>query len=70
MGRLAAGRLPTVPSENAELVALIDNELDQDATARLLVRLTEDEALRKRYESCKRLFNRSRGGRLFFAHAS
>jgi anti-sigma factor RsiW len=36
--------------EEAELVALIDNELDVGARARLLARLSQDEALRKRYE--------------------
>jgi anti-sigma factor RsiW len=36
--------------EAEELVALIDNELDPDAKRRLLARLEEDAALRKRYE--------------------
>ena len=36
--------------EDAELAALIDNELDPDARSRLLARLEEDTALRKRYE--------------------
>jgi anti-sigma factor RsiW len=36
--------------EDAELVALSDNELDRDARSRLLARLEEDTALRKRYE--------------------
>jgi len=39
--------------EDAEIVALIDNELDKDATARLLTRLATDEALRKRYEALR-----------------
>jgi anti-sigma factor RsiW len=40
-------------NEDAELVALIDNELDEVANRRLLTRLTEDEALRKRYEELR-----------------
>ena len=36
--------------EDAELAALIDNELDPDARSRLLACLEEDTALRKRYE--------------------
>jgi anti-sigma factor RsiW len=36
--------------EDAELVALSDNELGPDARSRLLTRLEEDTALRKRYE--------------------
>jgi anti-sigma factor RsiW len=36
--------------EDAELAALIDNELDPDARSRLLASLEEDTALRKRYE--------------------
>src|SRR5271166_4735922 len=39
--------------KDAEIVALIDNELDKDATARLLTRLATDEALRKRYEALR-----------------
>ncbi len=39
--------------EDAEIVALIDNELDKDARARLLARLAADEALRKRYEALR-----------------
>ena len=39
--------------EDAELVALIDNELDDGAKARLLARLASDEALRKRYEALR-----------------
>lgn len=34
--------------EDAELVALIDNELDEVAKGRLLPRLAANEALRKR----------------------
>jgi anti-sigma factor RsiW len=40
-------------AEDAEIVALIDNELDRDAKARLLARLSADEALRKRYEELR-----------------
>jgi anti-sigma factor RsiW len=40
--------------EDAALVALIDNELDQDARSRLLARLGEDEALRGRYEALRK----------------
>jgi anti-sigma factor RsiW len=39
--------------EDAELVALIDDELDEVAKGRLLTRLTADEALRKRYEELR-----------------
>lgn len=39
--------------EDAEIVALIDKELDKDASARLLTRLATDEALRKRYEALR-----------------
>ena len=39
--------------EDAEIVALIDNELGKDARARLLARLAADEALRKRYEALR-----------------
>src|SRR5271165_6503021 len=39
--------------EDAELVALIDNELDEVAKGRLLTRLTANEALRKRYEELR-----------------
>jgi anti-sigma factor RsiW len=39
--------------EDAELVALIDNELDEVAKGRLLTRLTTNEALRKRYEELR-----------------
>jgi anti-sigma factor RsiW len=39
--------------EDIEIVALIDNELDKDATARLRTRLAADEALRKRYEALR-----------------
>jgi hypothetical protein len=33
---------------DAELVALIDNELDEEAKCHLLARLVEDERLRQR----------------------
>jgi anti-sigma factor RsiW len=36
-----------------ELVALIDNELDEDRKARLLARLENDAALRERYEALR-----------------
>ena len=39
--------------EDAEIVALIDNELDKDARTRLLTRLATDQALRKRYEALR-----------------
>jgi anti-sigma factor RsiW len=39
--------------EDAEIVALIDNELGKDARARLLARLAADGALRKRYEALR-----------------
>lgn len=39
--------------EDAEIVALIDNELDREATARLLTRLAADEALRERYDELR-----------------
>ncbi len=39
--------------EDAELVALIDNELDEDAKRRVLGRLADDEALRRRFEALR-----------------
>jgi anti-sigma factor RsiW len=39
--------------DDAELVALIDNELDEEAKRPLLARLAEDEELRKRYEALR-----------------
>jgi anti-sigma factor RsiW len=39
--------------EDAELVALVDNELDEVAKGRLLTRLTANEALRKRCEELR-----------------
>ena len=38
---------------DTELVALIDNELEGDARARLLARLAEYEAMRKRYDALR-----------------
>jgi anti-sigma factor RsiW len=38
---------------DAELVALIDNELDKEAKSHLLARLVEDEGLRQRYEELR-----------------
>jgi anti-sigma factor RsiW len=39
--------------EDAEIVALIDNQLDRGARARLLARLAADETLRQRYEQLR-----------------
>jgi anti-sigma factor RsiW len=39
--------------EDQELVALIDNELDEDRRNRLLARLEQDPALRARYEALR-----------------
>jgi anti-sigma factor RsiW len=39
--------------DDAELAALIDNELDEEAKEPLLARLAEDEGLRKRYEALR-----------------
>jgi len=38
---------------DSELVALIDNELEGDTRARLLARLAEDEAIRKRCDALR-----------------
>ena len=38
---------------DTELVALIDNELDGDAKARLPARLVQDEAMRERYDALR-----------------
>ena len=38
---------------DTELVALIDNELDGDAKARLPARLVKDEAMRERYDALR-----------------
>ena len=40
-------------SDDAELVALIDNELDDEPRGRLLARLAGDEELRKRYDALR-----------------
>jgi anti-sigma factor RsiW len=40
--------------DDAELVALIDNELDEGSRAALLARLDADERLRQRYEELRR----------------
>ena len=40
--------------DDAELVALIDDELDDEAKARLLAQLAADEGLRQRYEAFAR----------------
>jgi anti-sigma factor RsiW len=39
--------------DDAELVALIDNELDEDRKTRLLARLQSDDALRQRYDALR-----------------
>jgi anti-sigma factor RsiW len=39
--------------DDAELIALIDNELDEEAKGRLLACLAEEEGLRKRYEALR-----------------
>src|SRR5208337_1350445 len=39
--------------DDAELVALIDDELDEASKSRLLARLAQDEALRARYEALR-----------------
>jgi len=43
----------SMADEDAEIVALIDNELDVVAKSRMLARLVEDETLRKRYEELR-----------------
>jgi anti-sigma factor RsiW len=40
-------------ADDAQLVALIDNELDEEAKGRLLAQLAADEALRRRYEALR-----------------
>jgi negative regulator of sigma E activity len=39
--------------DDTELVALIDNELDEEAKGHLLARLAEDKELRKRHEALR-----------------
>jgi anti-sigma factor RsiW len=39
--------------DDAELVALIDNELEESSRAALLARLATDERLRQRYEELR-----------------
>jgi anti-sigma factor RsiW len=39
--------------DDAELVSLIDNQLDEEVKGRLLARLEEDERLRTRYEALR-----------------
>jgi anti-sigma factor RsiW len=39
--------------DDAQLVALIDNELDEEAKSRLLAQLAADEGLRRRYEALR-----------------
>ena len=45
--------------DDAELVALIDNELDENRKSALLARLETDERLRERYEAFERRERRS-----------
>ena len=42
-----------MPDDDAELVALIDNELDDSNRTALLARLAADEGLRQRYEELR-----------------
>jgi anti-sigma factor RsiW len=42
-----------MPDDDAELVALIDNELDESRRTALLARLAADEGLRRRYEELR-----------------
>ena len=42
-------------TDDERLIALIDNELDEDARTSLLARLAQDEALRARAAPCERL---------------
>src|SRR5271170_6108321 len=42
-----------MPDDDAELVALIDNELDEGRRTALLARLAADERLRQRYEELR-----------------
>src|SRR3984885_10926368 len=42
-----------MPDDDAELVALIDNELDESSRTALLARLAADEGLRQRYEELR-----------------
>ena len=42
-----------MPDDDAELVALIDNELDQSSRTAILARLAADERLRERYEALR-----------------
>jgi len=43
----------TMSDEDAELVALIDNELDEDSKGRVLRRLADNVALRQRFEALR-----------------
>ena len=43
-----------MPDDDAELVALIDNELDDNNRTALLARLAADDGLRQRYEELRR----------------
>jgi hypothetical protein len=50
---LKHGHCAQMTNHDTELVALIDNELDGGAKARLLTRLAQDEAMRERYEALR-----------------
>jgi anti-sigma factor RsiW len=43
-----------MPDDDAELVALIDNEIDESRRTALLARLAADDGLRQRYEELRR----------------
>ena len=46
LARLKSGASTTLADDDAELVALIDNELDEASRSRVLARIAVDEALR------------------------
>jgi anti-sigma factor RsiW len=50
---LKLGHFVQMTDHDTELVALIDNELDGGAKARLLTRLAQDEAMRERYDALR-----------------
>jgi hypothetical protein len=50
---LNLGHFVQMTDHDTELVALIDNELDGGAKARLLTRLAQDEAMRERYDALR-----------------
>jgi hypothetical protein len=53
LAKLNEERFTYMTGDDAELVALIDNQLDEEAKGRLLARLAEDERLRQRYEELR-----------------